>query len=183
MSTTDDSQLSLSEKDAEIARLRAEIKSHKNRINILNHRVASISDPDRSLARISTKLEGADYHKDFVLVYLATRGVFTEAQNKVACLLMRGMSSKEMAKKLFVIEKTIKFHKTQIYKIAGVKSALEFLVWVRAKVDELPKDTDLSRFFPSPTEDKKTAQAQVSLPQSQSHLYRGFSVGNPADKG
>lgn len=50
-----------------------------------------------------------------------------EAQ--VACLVCKGLSNNAVAKELFVTEKTVKFHLTNIYKKIKVKSRAELIVW------------------------------------------------------
>ncbi len=53
--------------------------------------------------------------------------MYSRAENDVINYLKQGMLNKEIADKLCVSEKTIKFHLTKIYKKAGVKSRGEFI--------------------------------------------------------
>jgi DNA-binding CsgD family transcriptional regulator len=46
----------------------------------------------------------------------------TNQQNKVVDLLMLGKTNKDIAKDLFVTEKTVKFHITNIFKSLNVKN-------------------------------------------------------------
>lgn len=48
---------------------------------------------------------------------------------EVAELVSRGLSNKEVANQLFVTEKTVKFHLTNIYKKMNVKSRAQLIVW------------------------------------------------------
>lgn len=48
---------------------------------------------------------------------------------EVAELVTKGMSNKEVANQLFVTEKTVKFHLTNIYKKMSVKSRAQLIVW------------------------------------------------------
>ncbi len=48
---------------------------------------------------------------------------------EVAELVTKGMSNKEVANQLFVTEKTVKFHLTNIYKKMNVKSRAQLIVW------------------------------------------------------
>ncbi len=50
-----------------------------------------------------------------------------EAQ--VADLVSRGLSNKEIANQLFIIEKTVKFHLTNIYKKMNLKSRAQLIVY------------------------------------------------------
>ena len=48
---------------------------------------------------------------------------------EVAELVTQGLSNKEVASRLFVTEKTVKFHLTNIYKKMNVKSRAQLIVW------------------------------------------------------
>ena len=48
---------------------------------------------------------------------------------EVAELVSKGLSNKEVANRLFVTEKTVKFHLTIIYKKMNVKSRAKLIVW------------------------------------------------------
>ncbi len=48
---------------------------------------------------------------------------------EVAVLVSQGLPNKEVAEKLFVTEKTVKFHLTNIYKKMCVKSRAQLIVW------------------------------------------------------
>lgn len=48
---------------------------------------------------------------------------------EVAELVSKGLPNKEVAGKLFVTEKTVKFHLTNIYKKMNVKSRSQLIVW------------------------------------------------------
>lgn len=48
---------------------------------------------------------------------------------EVASIVAKGKSNKEVATDLFVTEKTVKFHLTNIYKKMQVKSRAQLIVW------------------------------------------------------
>ena len=48
---------------------------------------------------------------------------------EVAELVSQGLSNREVANRLFVTEKTVKFHLTNIYKKMDVKSRAQLIVW------------------------------------------------------
>lgn len=50
-------------------------------------------------------------------------------ESEVAELVTKGLSNKEVANQLFVTEKTVKFHLTNIYKKMSVKSRAQLIVW------------------------------------------------------
>lgn len=50
-------------------------------------------------------------------------------ESEVAVAVSRAKSNKEVANELFVTEKTVKFHLTNIYKKMQVKSRAQLIVW------------------------------------------------------
>lgn len=50
-------------------------------------------------------------------------------QADVAALVSKGLSNKDVADQLFVTEKTVKFHLTNIYKKMKFKSRAQLIVW------------------------------------------------------
>lgn len=59
---------------------------------------------------------------------LTAKGL-TEREFLVADLVSRGLSNKEIANQMFITEKTVKFHLTNIYKKMGVKSRAQLIVF------------------------------------------------------
>ena len=59
---------------------------------------------------------------------LSQKGL-SNRESEVAELVSKGLSNKEVASQLFVTEKTVKFHLTNIYKKMGVKSRAQLIVW------------------------------------------------------
>jgi DNA-binding NarL/FixJ family response regulator len=53
----------------------------------------------------------------------------TTREAEVTELVSKGLSNREIANQLFVTEKTIKFHLTNIYKKMNVKSRAQLIVW------------------------------------------------------
>jgi DNA-binding CsgD family transcriptional regulator len=66
----------------------------------------------------------AELHKNLIQQGLSHR------EAEVAAAVSEGSSNKEVANKLFVTEKTIKFHLTNIYKKMKVKSRTQLIVFV-----------------------------------------------------
>lgn len=58
-----------------------------------------------------------------------TQKGLSNREAEVAELVVKGLSNKEVANQLFVTEKTVKFHLTNIYKKMSVKSRAQLIVW------------------------------------------------------
>lgn len=54
---------------------------------------------------------------------------------EVATLVISGLTNKEVASELFVTEKTVKFHLTNIFKKMHVKSRAQLIVWSMPHMD------------------------------------------------
>lgn len=65
---------------------------------------------------------------------LAQKGL-SHREAEVAELVSKGLSNKEVANQLFVTEKTVKFHLTNIYKKMSVKSRAQLIVWCMPHMD------------------------------------------------
>ncbi len=63
---------------------------------------------------------------------------------EVAELVTQGLSNKEVASQLFVTEKTVKFHLTNIYKKMSVKSRAQLIVWCLPHMDFIERETNAS---------------------------------------
>lgn len=60
---------------------------------------------------------------------ILTQKGLSNREAEVAELVVKGLSNKEVANQLFVTEKTVKFHLTNIYKKMSVKSRAQLIVW------------------------------------------------------
>ena len=58
-----------------------------------------------------------------------TKKGLSNREAEVAELVIKGLSNKEVANQLFVTEKTVKFHLTNIYKKMSLKSRSQLIVW------------------------------------------------------
>jgi DNA-binding CsgD family transcriptional regulator len=66
---------------------------------------------------------------------ILTQKGLSHREAEVAELVSRGLSNKEVANQLFVTEKTVKFHLTNIYKKMSVKSRAQLIVWCMPHMD------------------------------------------------
>ena len=71
---------------------------------------------------------------------LIQRGL-SSREAEVAELVTQGLSNREVANKLFVTEKTVKFHLTNIYKKMSVKSRAQLIVWCLPHMDFVERST------------------------------------------
>ena len=60
---------------------------------------------------------------------LLAKAGLSNRESEVAALVATGLSNKEVADRLFVTEKTIKFHLTNIYKKMNIRSRAQLIVW------------------------------------------------------
>ena len=58
----------------------------------------------------------------------------SKRESEVAELVTKGLSNKEVADQLYVTEKTVKFHLTNIYKKMELKSRAQLIVWCLPKM-------------------------------------------------
>ena len=71
---------------------------------------------------------------------------------EVSELVALGFANKEVASKLFVTEKTVKFHLTNIYKKLAVKSRTQLIVLFSTMNTELQTEVEVpSPFDPGPS--------------------------------
>lgn len=68
---------------------------------------------------------------------------------EVAELVTQGLSNKEVANRLFVTEKTVKFHLTNIYKKMNVKSRAQLIVWCLPNMTFTEKRTETNTGGPA----------------------------------
>lgn len=61
---------------------------------------------------------------------------------EVAKLINQGITNQEAADRLFVTEKTIKFHLTRIYRKLKVKSRTQLILWCMPHIDFAEKEAD-----------------------------------------
>lgn len=77
---------------------------------------------------------------------------------EVAELVSKGLSNKEVANQLFVTEKTVKFHLTNIYKKMSVKSRAQLIVWCLPHIGFIENE--------APARSPEVAQSVSSAPQT-----------------
>ena len=85
---------------------------------------------------------------------------------EVAELVTKGLSNKEVANQLFVTEKTVKFHLTNIYKKMNVKSRAQLIVWCLPHLGFVEK-------VEKPAEQSNQINMGANIPQGTTSLATG----------
>jgi len=105
---------------------------------------------------------------------LIQRGL-SNREAEVAELVTKGLSNKEVANQLFVTEKTVKFHLTNIYKKMNVKSRAQLIVWCLPHIGFVEKEE-------KPTVEQNNAiNMGAAVPAGTTNLATG--AGNIAGMG
>ncbi len=104
------------------------------------------------------KWGGARMLKDVLI-----REGLSNREAEVAELVTQGLSNKEVANRLFVTEKTVKFHLTNIYKKMNVKSRAQLIVWCLPNMTFVEK-TDTAIIENSPNSVSQGTSNQVAEP-------------------
>jgi LuxR family transcriptional regulator, positive regulator of biofilm formation len=107
---------------------------------------------------------------------------------EVAELVSKGLSNKEVANQLFVTEKTVKFHLTNIYKKMSVKSRAQLIVWCLPHLGFVESEarveasSNASVAYTAQTQTIPAGSATVSgtttLPGAQNGINRNNNGGN-----
>jgi RNA polymerase sigma factor (sigma-70 family) len=96
----------------------------------------------------------------------------SKREAEVVVLVAKGLSNKEVSNRLFVTEKTVKFHLTNIYKKENVKSRAQLTIkTINGLVDM--SHTDVAAIHDAPVESKPTPLDKSALPAgtiTQDHL-------------
>ena len=104
---------------------------------------------------------------------------------EVAELVSKGLSNKEVANQLFVTEKTVKFHLTNIYKKMNVKSRAQLIVWCLPHLGFVESEARVEASQPAGAT-AFTTQAQTTIPAGNTTITLpggGMNRGNGTDIG
>lgn len=115
-----------------------------------------------------------------------TQKGLSNREAEVAELVTKGLSNKEVANQLFVTEKTVKFHLTNIYKKMNVKSRSQLIVWCMPHMSFQENEVEAAsqtRTIPAGNSIVGNQPAQtIPAPQNNVRLVGqpSFSTGIPA---
>ena len=93
-----------------------------------------------------------------------TQKGLSNREAEVAELVTKGLSNKEVASQLFVTEKTVKFHLTNIYKKMNVKSRAQLIVWCLPYHSFLEEAREAAAQPPQQTAQNTTAPVNNTIP-------------------
>lgn len=113
-----------------------------------------------------------------------TQQGLSNREAEVAALVATGLSNKEVADRLFVTEKTVKFHLTNIYKKMNIRSRAQLIVWSLPHLsfdsgsnEQNEAGISASHAQGSPNQQAASQTAQPSVAQPS---YAGASINNPS---
>jgi DNA-binding CsgD family transcriptional regulator len=110
---------------------------------------------------------------------ILTQKGLSHREAEVAELVSKGLSNKEVAGQLFVTEKTVKFHLTNIYKKMAVKSRAQLIVWCVPHVDFVNNaQIAPAAAAPSTTSAGSIATPAAGISYSASAAIPGTNTGN-----
>lgn len=103
-------------------------------------------------------------------------------ESEVAELVSKGLSNKEVANQLFVTEKTVKFHLTNIYKKMNVKSRAQLIVWCLPHLSFVEAD---SRTAPNnqPISAAQPATQETTIPAGNATVGQQIPMGRIPETG
>jgi len=99
--------------------------------------------------------------------------MYSRAENSVITYVMNGLPNKEIADLLCVSEKTIKFHITNIYKKAGVRSRAEFISETHGNRITTDQSNDFKQIVTKEKGNNMSDLTQGSRPINPSGLQQG----------
>lgn len=99
-------------------------------------------------------------------------------ESEVAGLVTKGLSNKEVANQLFVTEKTVKFHLTNIYKKMQVKSRAQLIVWCLPHMDFITQDTVQASAQPTTAINSNVGMNVQSMPVGNTTAANTIPAGN-----
>lgn len=67
-------------------------------------------------------------------IFLSERGM-TKREVEVSALITRGLSNKEIANQLFITDRTVKYHITNIYSKLKLKSRAQLIIYCLPQLD------------------------------------------------
>ncbi len=102
----------------------------------------------------------------------------SKREAEVAELVSQGLSNKEVANKLFVTEKTVKFHLTNIYKKMNVKSRAQLIVWCLPHISFADKESTAAGIGIQNTTTSPVEPAPVNTIPAGNTTVGGGNTGN-----
>lgn len=97
----------------------------------------------------------------------------SQREAEVAELVTKGLSNKEVASRLFVTEKTVKFHLTNIYKKMNLRSRAQLIVWCLPHLNfaEMNQDGDMANALNSNKASSAPTASNMATLASKNSLF------------
>lgn len=104
---------------------------------------------------------------------------------EVAELVTKGLSNKEVANQLFVTEKTVKFHLTNIYKKMCVKSRAQLIVWCMPHLGFVEKEERQSQATTNQTQElsQPAQETTNTIPAGNATVAQSIPIINRVGNG
>lgn len=109
-----------------------------------------------------------------------TQKGLSNREAEVAELVTKGLSNKEVANQLFVTEKTVKFHLTNIYKKMNVKSRSQLIVWCMPHMQFAETEGEIAAAQPTAPAAPAINAAPTTIPAGNSTVVQPIRLaGQP----
>lgn len=109
-----------------------------------------------------------------------TQKGLSNREAEVAELVTKGLSNKEVANQLFVTEKTVKFHLTNIYKKMNVKSRSQLIVWCMPHMSFQESEAETAPAVAAPAPQAAAPIAPNTIPVGNSTVSQGIRLPGQA---
>ena len=105
------------------------VKESRSQIKEINQYIRQVHLADRLLNKYFGYLNSEEDRKEIIKIAQKFIEIRTARQIEVIFYILKGFSEKKLAEKMNVSNKTIKFHKTNIYRSLKVKSQAELMAY------------------------------------------------------
>lgn len=105
------------------------VKESRSQIKEINQYIRQVHLADRLLNKYFGYLNSEEDRKEIIKIAQKFTEIRTARQIEVIFYILKGFSEKKLAEKMNVSNKTIKFHKTNIYRSLKVKSQAELMAY------------------------------------------------------
>ena len=112
-----------------------------------------------------------DFLKEKYCYYIAHKNKFSPREAEVFKHTIEGKSSKEICNKLFIAEKTVKYHLTNIYRKCGINSRHK-LHWILELAWPLPENSEEFDSYLIKINENLQRKKSLPLPENSNFPYK-----------